>query len=155
MGVLLLLGQGAVTAQLDAWQLLPRPERFTQLYFATGARPVRPIAVEEKQEVAFVVQNDEHQRTTYHYKIVASAQEGKLIQQLAQDSFTLEHGSSELVDRIVTIPQLSARLVIRVELQFMSTTQGQPDPHMRTQSIHYWLGATGRLPSLMRQHIYG
>ncbi|HXH27347.1 MAG TPA: DUF1616 domain-containing protein [Candidatus Acidoferrum sp.] len=129
----------AIADQLNTWQVLPRPERFSELYFTDYHQLPASLYVGSTQRVRFTVHNLEHRTTTYQYTIVAFAPDRLAQQQLASGSLTLGQNESQVITQALTTPALSQRIMIQVSLQYSGILPGGVQPSTETQSIHYWL----------------
>jgi len=133
------VGRSALASQLDTWKMLPRPERFTELYFAQSSLAALPTRYTPGglQTVSFAVHNLEHQATTYHYTVVAQA--GRTQRALAAGQFLLAHGDVQRVARGIAVPPLGNRQEIVVRLQYSGIPFGANVAKVQKQTIHYWI----------------
>lgn len=138
LGGVLIVNQAAIMRQLDDWQILPQPARFSELYF-TDERQLPPtLKVGSLQKMTFTINNLEHRTTSYNYKIVAvSAQDGTE-QLLGEGAFTLDHGHSQIANQMVLVPALGDRLAMKVKVEYEGITLGEKQLQPQTQSIFFW-----------------
>jgi len=127
---------GLVSGVLYGWQVLPRPERVTELYF-TDAQHRGTTDASGMHRVAFTVHNAEHRTTRYNYTIITSIPEHRL--QVTQGSLTLGHDSHQDIVRILAMPTPTPRAKVQVTLHYYAISPGKDRATMRTQSIHYWI----------------
>jgi hypothetical protein len=120
---------GSVKNQLNAWKLLPQPERYTELYFTDHQQLPTTYRPGQAQDVKFTVHNLEHQSVSYRYAIVASGGEGSAPppDTLASGTFVLRHGEHKSISQPAASGDLGKRVKISVELKNQNHT------------IHYWL----------------
>ena len=141
LGGLFFIKQPAIADQLNAWQVLPRPERFSELYFTDYHQLPATLFAGSNQRIRFTVGNFEHQNTTYYYSVIAFAPDKLIEQPLAHGSFTLDQNQSRATTQAIVIPALSSRIMVQVSLQYRGIVPGASQPSIETQSIHYWLTA--------------
>ena len=132
-----ILSKDAVASQLDAWRLLPRPERLTELYFIHNAHLPVVLKPGKTQAVGFTIHNLEHQTTTYRYVVAAIAPAKEQI--LGEGTATLAHDAFRDVSRTFVVPKLGPRLEIRISLEYSGIPLGQDSARPETQAIHYWV----------------
>ena len=113
--------------QLNAWKLLPEPERLTELYFTSPNNLPNAYVPGQAQNVRFTVHNIEYQTETYQYKIVEQNQDSSQSQQLSSGSFTLHQDQYEGLNVGITPIDLGARVKITVELPTVN------------ENISYWV----------------
>ncbi len=139
LGGIALMNQATIVKQLDDWQLLPRSERLTELYF-TDSR-LLPVSLKSgaTQEVPFTVRNLEHRTTAYQYKLVALPAQGGTEQLLKSGTFMLTHEHSQVINPTITIPSLGNQIAVRIDLEYGGIAFGSDVPRAQKQSIHYWI----------------
>lgn len=135
------LAHSRIVGQLNAWRLLPRPERFTELYFTNPSRLPTRYSPDQAQTLSFTVHNLENQSTQYHYAITAQTLDGKQ-QVLGDGTLNLKPDGSEEVVWSVAVPPLDSRVQVRVSLEYNGIPPGQVVPTLETQTIHYWVNKT-------------
>jgi hypothetical protein len=126
------MNQAALAKQMDALQLLPRPQHFTELYFTDAQKLPATYKSGSAQQLQFITHNLEHQPTTYHYQIMAVAAGSTTGEPLADGAFTLEPDEYRTTTQTITIPAPSAHTAITVVL-------GHKDI---SQSLHFWVSIT-------------
>lgn len=119
-----------IVNQLNAWKLLPEPEKLTELYFTKPNNLPSTYIPGQKQNVRFTVHNIEYQTETYQYKILEQSQDGSQTQQLASGKFTLQQDQYQGQNVKVTPADMGKRVKIIVELPTVNET------------ISYWVGGT-------------
>lgn len=117
--------------QLNAWKLLPQPERLTELYFTSPNNLPSTYTPGQAQNVRFTVHNIEYQTETYQYKILEQSQDGSKTQQLAAGKFTLQQDQYQGQNVGVTPADMGQRVKIIVDLPTVNET------------ISYWVEASG------------
>jgi len=131
------LTRSAVAEQLDAWQVLPQPERFSELYFTDYRQLPTSLIPGPSQKVSFTIHNLERQIVTYQYKLVALSPASDTGRVLSSGSCTLANNETRNIRRVVMIPDLGTRRQLRIDLSYVSLTAGNKRPVVETQSIHY------------------
>jgi hypothetical protein len=127
-----------ITKQLDDWQVLPRPQQLSELYFTDIQRLPRAVTSGTLQKMAFTVHNLEHQTTIYRYKLAAVSDNG-MSQSLGNGVITLGHDHSQAIDRTVTLPSVTGRMALRVEVEYTRRAIGEETSAMKRQSIQCWV----------------
>lgn len=130
-----------VASQLHTWNLLPQPERLTELSFPDYATLPTTFHADDSQVVTFRIHNLEHQTTRYRYTVTAVAAEKD--QTLSTGDLTLVYGAKQDISRTIIVPLLNQRVQIQVSLQYEASGPGQGRPTVQTQTIHYWLDKIG------------
>lgn len=108
--------------QLNAWKLLPEPEKLTELYFTNPNNLPTAYTPGQQQTVHFTTHNIEYQTETYSYKIVETSQDGSQSQQLATGKFTLQQNQYQGQNVGITPVDLGTRAEITVELPTVNET---------------------------------
>jgi hypothetical protein len=122
---------------MNDWLLLPRPQRFTELYFTDHHKLPSTIHVGTTQEFPFTVRNLEHQNTTYHYQIIALPEDGRPEHLLSEGTFTLAHNQLQMIDQAFVLPVASGYVTAKINLNYKGIPTASNTPVMQTQSI-YW-----------------
>ena len=134
---------------MDRWQIIPNPQRVTELYYTHYQQlPVSLIAGAE-QELTFSVHNLEHRTTTYHYKLVAASPNNTSERLLGNGTFTLASAKLLVTSRTIVVPALGSRIALKVDLEYEGLAPGSDTSSLQTQSIHYWATVTN--PSVGNQ----
>jgi uncharacterized membrane protein len=120
-----------IYSQLNAWKLLPRPEKLTELYFTHPNDLPSTYAPGQSQAISFTVHNIEYQTMTYRYKIVETSQDGSRTKTIKTGNFTLQQNQYKSITKTVPLANLGARVKLTTAL---------PTVH---ESIDYWLNRTG------------
>jgi hypothetical protein len=141
-GVAIFMGHTAIAKQMDDWMLLPRPQRFTELYFTDHTLPAS-LKRGASQKLTFTVHNLEHRPTAYHYKLIGIPDDTRPQQVLGEGVVNLAHDQSKTIDQSITVPTVGAQLAIRVDLQYDGILFGANTPTTETQSIQFWVKLTG------------
>jgi hypothetical protein len=135
----LFASSGAIAKQLDAWQLLPKPEPFTALYFNDHQHLPSRIAPGNAVKADATIHNMQHDTTGYRYKITAIGFGTDTEQTLKEGSCTVDHNGTCLIDGSITVPPLAPRVQVRTTIQFEGRRHDEPTKRMHTQSLHYWV----------------
>lgn len=115
-----------VKTQLNAWKLLPQPERLTELYFTKpNALPTKYISG-QPQTVSFTVHNLEYSTMTYHYQIIEKNQNGSQYKTLYGGAFTLRPNIYQSETLKITPVDFGNRVKVAVKLLNIN------------ESIDYW-----------------
>ena len=123
---------------MDAWRLLPRPERVTELYFTDHRQLPAATTPEVTQTILFTVHNLEHQTTTYYYTLTAMSEDDTTEHPMGGGSFTLAHDRSLTTSKTVTLPLQDERIAVKVNVEYKGVAYGDNKPSTQKQSIHYW-----------------
>jgi hypothetical protein len=137
LGAGVLLGQASIVQHLNQWQLLPRSEALTELYFANPRHLPTSLSDNYTQKIAFVVRNLEHKTTTYHYKLIVKSIDSQTEREVGKGAFTLPYDHSRVSSVNIAVPRVAPQVEIKVSLSYTSTATGVDKP--AEQSIHYWL----------------
>ena len=135
------MSKATLTKQLDTLQVLPKPERFTELYFTEHSQLPSAIRTGVPQKIMFTTHNVEHQPTTYRYDVSIIGGAGE--QQVDSGAFTLNHGETATTIRSLLIPPLDRRVTIQVTLEYEGIGFGDTSPRTQMQSIHYTVDVIG------------
>jgi hypothetical protein len=115
--------RSTIKSQLDAWKLLPGPERLTEVYFSRPSSLSATYTPGTVQNVAFTLDNLEYRTTTYNYRIVQTAT-GKPDQTLGDGSISLPEAQTKSFAVPVTPVNLGANSAIEVEITFQGIPFG-------------------------------
>lgn len=127
--LLVFIDKNAVIAFLNKHNLLPQPERFTELYFEDHETLPKQIIATEEADFKFTVHNLEYEPFTYDYKVEAiSTQESKL---LDQGSFTLEHDTYKTLANTISTSTEEANIRTKINVSLEN----------KNQSIHFWVNS--------------
>jgi hypothetical protein len=140
----LFVNRSALARQLNDLQLVPQPERYTELYFENHQQLPVLVKPGDKQDLPFTVHNREHNTITYSYKVMAGITEETDGYVLGEGTITLAHDSSQTLHPTISVPPLGQRIAIKVALQYQGIAFGDKRPGLQTQSIHHWVS----MPSL-------
>ena len=105
-----------IDRQLRRWQLLPEPERLTELYFTQPNSLPTHYTSGQTQTVNFTVHNLEYQTTDYHYQIVEQTADGSQSQTLASGRFSLPQNASKHQSVIITTADIGQNVKVEVRL---------------------------------------
>lgn len=127
----------ALAAQMENWQLLPLPQRFTELYFVNQQRLPANVTQGSAQKVTFAVHNLEHQTIKYTYKLSLMLADNSK-QDLATGTFSIGHNQTQTIAKTITMPALLGRTSIQIDLSYQGVAFGSAAPSLQTQAIHFW-----------------
>jgi hypothetical protein len=134
-------GQPILAKQLDDWRLLPRPERVTEFYFSDYRHTPVPGNTGKTRTIEFTVHNLEHQATDYHYTLLAISADGRVEQSVGSGGFTLLHDHSLKTTKLITLPPIAGRFIVKAKLEYVGVAWGDRTPSTQMQSIHFWTAA--------------
>ena len=118
--------------QLAAWQVLPRSEPLTELYFKDYRKLPTTLQAGAMASTSFVIHNLEHQHLTYRYEITAVS-DNNAETLLGFGDLVLSHDQSRDIRQSFTLPSTTGSTMIKVTLHYNS--QSKP----KEQAIHYWV----------------
>lgn len=133
-GLVVFANRAAIAERLQDWQLTPQPERLTELYFTDHTKLPKTLKAGANETVAFTVRNLEHQKITYHYKLVAMLDNSEVEKVLADGTFALDHDGTHLGNADIVVPNLGPQISIQLHVYYTSK-----DSAIQTQSIDYWV----------------
>jgi uncharacterized membrane protein len=117
--------------QLNAWKLLPEPERLTELYFTHPNNLPSTYTPGQDQTVSFTAHNIEYRTVTYSYKINESSQNAAHTKLLSSGSFTLQQNQYKTIALPVVPANLGARIKVTAALPTVN------------ESVDYWVNRSG------------
>ncbi len=123
--LLLFTDKTSVVALLNKYNLLPQPERFTELYFEDHEKLPKEIIATQEPKFKFTVHNLEYEPFTYDYKVQALSTESAKL--LNEGTFTLKHDEYKTISGSISTAEASIRTKINVSLE------------NKNQSIHFWV----------------
>jgi hypothetical protein len=106
----------AAYAKLDEWKLIPRQERFTELYFNDHVNLPKYISKGEKISFSFVIHNLEGEDTQYPYVVYFKSQDGQIVN-IEEKSVLLRDGQFKTINESYTSSSDDNNGGIFVELQ--------------------------------------
>lgn len=131
--------QGAFSKQLESWQVLPRPERLTELYFTDYRGLPAMVKAGATHKVAFTIHSLEHQTIMYHYTITAVPSGDGVAHQMNEGTLTLRHDQSQVISQNITVPLTDDRIAVKVGLEYQGIAPGDDAASLQKQSVHYWV----------------
>lgn len=117
----------SIKRQMNAWKLLPEPEKLTELYFTHPNNLPSTYNPGQSQTVSFTVHNLEYQKMNYKYEIIEEADNSSQSQLLASGSFNLKQDQYNYPSFDVVPADLGQRVQIEIKLSNVS------------ESIDYWV----------------
>lgn len=121
--------------QLDSWRLLPRPETYTELYFEPQHKLAYAYNPGQDLQVSFVVSNHESQTVTYHYKIVAKADQSEQVLSTGQTVMAVNQ-QRNLAPQL-HLPDTDQALSLVVELTYYAPLPNRDQPVKQQQHISH------------------
>ena len=112
-GLVFFESRAAIARRLNDWGVLPRPERFTELYFDQYQRLHSALKAGTRQDLTFTVQNFEHRITTYNYQLVAVQPDNGIHQQLGSGTMTIQYNHAQTIQQHFVLPVLDKRIMLR------------------------------------------
>jgi hypothetical protein len=137
--VVVFANQNAIAKQLDDWQIMPRPQCVTELYFANEQTLPRTTKAGTEQKVEFVVRNIEYRTTKYRYDVFAVSGDDGSARPLGGGVLSLDHDQTRTISEVVKMPSIGSRAAIKVELKYDGFAEGSDELSAQKQSIHYWM----------------
>jgi len=117
--------------QLNAWKLLPQPERLTELYYDHSANLPASYTPGRPQSVSFTVHNLEYQSLTYHYSVTATPDGSTTATPLTSGTLKLAQNQYATVPLTITVPDLGPRVQVAIKLTSTSLNVNE--------TIDYWV----------------
>jgi hypothetical protein len=93
--------KNAVYAQMDEWKLIPRSERFTELYFNDHINLPKQISKDDQISFSFVIHNLEGENKEYPYIVYYKSQDGQ-ITNIEEKTVTLADGEYKTIEESYT-----------------------------------------------------
>ena len=125
LGIALFCSQ-SIVAQLRKWDVLPKTEAVTELYFAKPSYLPATYSISQPVNFDFVVSNRTPETQTYTYNVVAVPEQSLRADAFTEASVTVPPGQQ--ITQSVALPvTLRGRVKIEVSI---------PDIY---QSIHFWV----------------
>jgi hypothetical protein len=114
-----------VYPELYAWNIIPKPEMFTELYFENHEKLPLEIMPQKKYSFAFTIHNVENKNMVYPYTVYMITNHNKVV---------LQHGNISLhQDKAQTIP-------VNITISsVMPTSEIVVDLPKKKQSIDFWI----------------
>ncbi len=113
---------------LGKYNLLPKPEPLTELYFEDHLKLPENISPDREYQVGFVVHNLEYEDYKYDYSVISDASGSATL--LNKGSFSLKHDEYKTIREKFSISEDSLKTKISVNLD------------NKKQSIHFWVTNT-------------
>jgi uncharacterized membrane protein len=129
----------AIYDQLYDWELIPRPERLTELYFTDHTNLPTTYKPDETQIVKFTVRNLEYRDTDYTYAVTVQNENSEEPLNRVSGSFKLAHEQLQNIEAPITITAKGPRARVIVTIYYQGIKFGEDDLSDQEQSIHYWV----------------
>lgn len=117
--------------QLYSWDLIPKPETYTELYFANT--PPELFTPGQQHTLAFTIHNVEYQTTSYAYTIDQLNSNGHTLTTLAKGSVSLAQDAQKTLNIPVTLTGDASVSTVRVTISFLEKDKS----NTTTESIYY------------------
>lgn len=119
------IDKAVIVGMLNQYNLLPKSELYTELYFEDHKNLFKPIDRNRGKIFRFTVHNLENRSFTYNYIVKATSSQSAYL--LDKGSFTLSsNGSTTITEKISTN---EANLRTKVSVTLVN----------KDQSIHFWI----------------
>lgn len=128
---LILLFRQPIYDKLYSWDLIPKPEAYTELYFTET--PPSTFVPARQTTIAFTLRNVEYQTTDYIYVIEQLDNSGTVLAQLAKSTINLEQDANSSLTVPITFIDNDATAKVRVTITFIEKNKTTPT----TESIYY------------------
>ena len=131
--VLIFIFRQPLFGQLYSWDLIPKPEPYTELYFTPSN--AKTAALDHSYSVSFGLHNVEYQTTDYAY-VVDQLDENHdiVIGQLAKGSISLSQDDAKNIDLPVMLTHNNTSVTkVRVTITFLEKNKSTPT----SESIYY------------------
>lgn len=132
---------GTIARQLNDWDMLPKPEPYTLLYFNEPAQLPAIAGADSEQYISATVRNMQHEPTTYRYTISAVPFGGGP-HIIKQGECAAKHNTDCTINERFALPALAPRMQVRIDLSYMGRSHDQPSKTEQKQSLHYWVDVT-------------
>ena len=120
-----------IKSQLNAWKLLPQPERLTELYFNNSAHLPARYTPGQPQTLSFTVHNLEYRTMSYPYTVTATPDGSQTATPLASGTLkNLSQNQAIATPLNFTLPDLGPRVKVSINLPSVN------------ESIDYWVVRT-------------
>lgn len=130
--VVFAFGPPLLAKPLASWNLLPRSEPLTELFFSDYRQLPARLHVGESVPVYFVVHNLEYRSITYHYTITVNY-DGAKEDLLDEGNIELGHDQSRMLRKRFALLSPSPSAEIKVKLRYTNASGSQ------NQVIRYWV----------------
>lgn len=114
--IILVQYKSAIYIQLDNWKLIPRHERFTELYFDDHINLPKQIQEGEQISFSFVIHNLEGKRKTYPYVVSFKFSDGRIVK-IDEGIITISDGGYKKITESYTSTLTENTGIISVELK--------------------------------------
>lgn len=108
--------RAVVWTQLDEWKLIPRPERFTELYLENHANLPKFVSAGQTVPFSFTVHNLEGQAMEYSYRVYAVFSDNGEQQAIGQGDLSLEQNGVKTIENVFTFPENQKKVTIFMTL---------------------------------------
>jgi len=123
--------------QLYSWDLIPKPEAYTELYFA--GIPSETFTPGQQYTLAFILHNVEYQTTSYTYTVDQLDASGVTVATLAKDAVTLPKDAQKTLSLPVSLTDGASTSTVRVTISFLEKDKSSPT----IESINYLVKREG------------
>lgn len=116
VAVFFYIERAALWTQLDEWKLLPRPERFTELYLENHADLPRSVNAGQTVPFSFTVHNLEGGTMKYSYEVYALASSDDVRQPISHGDFSIDHTKAKTIANTFIFPENQKKMTIFIAL---------------------------------------
>lgn len=134
---------GKISHQLNRFDLLPQPERLTELSFTTSNKLPTTYAPGQLQSVNFTVHDIEYRTTNYSYTITQGTVNSTNGIVLAQGYVTLVQNQSKALSIPITFIAQGTSSQINVNLTYQGIISNAKNLSQESESIHYIVSQVG------------
>lgn len=117
--------------QLYSWDLIPKPETYTELYF--DGTPLETFIPGQPYTLAFTLHNVEYQTTSYTYTVDQLDASGAIVATLAKDAVSLSQDANKTLSLPIVLTDSASTSTVRVTISFLEKDKSSPT----TESINY------------------
>ena len=116
--------------QLFAWDLIPKPETYTELYF--DSTPAKQYLPGKPYHIAFTLHNAEQQTTSYTYTVDQQNISGSSVATLAKGTVLLSQDAKKTLSIPVTLSDFPSTNTVQVTISFLEKNKSEAT----IESIH-------------------
>lgn len=118
----------SIVAQLHVWQVLPKAESVTELYFEHPNNLPKEFTPGESLQSPFVVRNNSNQAQQISYRITQQNEDGSNKHELVKNTVHIAANQQETIHQPIVPVQATTNINMTIEL--LGSQQ---------QSINYWV----------------
>lgn len=133
---------GKISNQLNRWDLLPQPERLTELSFTYSNKLPTTYTQGQVQTVSFTIHDIEYRTTNYTYTITQGNVNSTNGVVLVQGNVILTRSQSKSLSIPITLTSQGSSQ-INVNLVYQGIITGTKGLSQESESIHYVVNQVG------------